>query len=58
MPISGNNSTSTAKRVDPFPTFKFHVTLGDLTEAAFMECAGLSMSTEVFTYIEAVRREV
>ncbi len=52
MPISGNNSTSTAKRVDPFPTFKFHVTLGDLTEAAFMECAGLSMSTEVFTYIE------
>jgi phage tail-like protein len=32
MPISGNNSTATAKRVDPFPTFKFHVALGDLTE--------------------------
>ena len=51
-PISGSASTKTAKRVDPFPTFKFHVAVGDLTEAAFMECSGLEMSTEVFKYIE------
>jgi phage tail-like protein len=51
-PVSGNNSTKTAKRVDPFPTFKFHVAVGDITEAAFMDCTGLAMSTEVFTYIE------
>lgn len=51
-PISGFGDTKTAKRLDPFPTFKFHVTLGDLTEAAFMECTGLSMSTEVFSYTE------
>jgi phage tail-like protein len=51
-PISGANSTSTAQRKDPFPTFKFHVSVGDITEAAFMECSGLEMSTEVFKYIE------
>jgi phage tail-like protein len=51
-PISGADSTKTARRVDPFPTFKFHVAVGDITEAAFTECSGLEMSTEVFKYIE------
>lgn len=51
-PISGANSTKTAKRTDPFPTFKFQVSIGDITEAAFMECSGLEMSTEVFKYVE------
>ena len=52
IPISGTNSTKTARRVDPFPTFKFHVSVGNITEAAFTECSGLEMSTEVFKYIE------
>ena len=51
-PISGADSAKTARRVDPFPTFKFHVAVGDITEAAFTECSGLEMSTEVFKYIE------
>ena len=51
-PISGTGSTKTAQRVDPFPTFKFHVAVGNITEAAFTECSGLEMSTEVFKYIE------
>jgi phage tail-like protein len=51
-PINGADSTKTARRVDPFPTFKFHVAIGDITEAAFTECSGLQMSTEVFKYIE------
>ena len=51
-PISGADSTKTARRVDPFPTFKFHVAVGNITEAAFTECSGLEMSTEVFKYIE------
>lgn len=38
--------------VDPFATFKFHVQVGDITEAAFTECSGLEMSTEVFEYQE------
>jgi phage tail-like protein len=51
-PIKSQSSTKTARRVDPFPTFKFHVAVGDITEAAFAECSGLEMSTEVFEYIE------
>ena len=51
-PISGSSSTKTAQRVDPFPTFKFYVEVGDITEAAFTECSGLEMSTEVFQYVE------
>jgi len=45
-------SPLTARRVDPYPNFKFHVEVGDITEAAFTECAGLEMSTDVFEYIE------
>jgi phage tail-like protein len=51
-PVTASVDTKTGKRIDPFPTFKFQVALGNLTDAAFMECTGLSMSTEVFTYIE------
>ena len=51
-PIKSQGSTKTARRVDPFPTFKFHVAVGDITEAAFAECSGLEMSTEVFEYVE------
>jgi len=51
-PISSSNSTKTARRIDPFLTFKFHVSVGDITEASFMECSGLEISTEVFKYIE------
>ncbi|UCC16084.1 MAG: phage tail protein [Dehalococcoidales bacterium] len=45
-------SPLTARRVDPFPNFKFHVEVGDITEAAFTECNGLEMSTDVFEYVE------
>jgi phage tail-like protein len=47
-----NGATSTGGRIDPFPTFKFHVDIGSITEAAFIECSGLEMSTEVFEYQE------
>ena len=51
-PIQSQGSTKTAQRVDPFPTFKFHVEVGNITEATFTECSGLEMSTEVFEYVE------
>ena len=44
--------TTTAQRVDPFPTFKFHVEVGNIKEAAFTECSGLEVSTDVFEYKE------
>lgn len=37
---------------DPFPTFKFHVEVGDLVTGAFTECTGLDMSTDVYEYNE------
>lgn len=52
---NGNNFNSdnkTAKRIDPFATFKFHVEIGDIKEAAFDECSGLEKSTDVFEYQE------
>jgi len=52
MPIIGSLFTKTGRIVDPFATFKFHVEVGNITEAAFTECAGLEMSTEVFEYAE------
>ena len=53
MPIiSGGSSTKTAKIVDPFATFKFHVEVGGITQAAFTDCSGLEISTEVFEYQE------
>jgi phage tail-like protein len=44
--------SKTGKRFDPFPTFKFHVEIGDITEAAFSDCSGLDVTTEVFEYKE------
>lgn len=52
MTITGTSDTKTARRVDPFATFKFHVECKNVTEAAFTECSGLEMSTEVFEYKE------
>ena len=53
MPIAGTSDTSTGQRVDPFPTFKYYVEVGGLiTEAAFTECSGLEMATDVFEYQE------
>ncbi len=52
MTISGSSSTKTAQIVDPFATFKFHVEVGGITQAAFTDCSGLEMSTEVFEYQE------
>jgi phage tail-like protein len=47
-----NGETKTAQRVDPFSTFKFHVEIGDIKEAAFSEASGLEIATEVFEYQE------
>ena len=47
-----NGGTKTAQRVDPFATCKFHVEIGDIKEAAFSECSGLEIATEVFEYQE------
>jgi phage tail-like protein len=52
IPIVGSLFTKTGRIVDPFATFKFHVEVGNITEAAFTECAGLEMSTEVYEYAE------
>jgi len=52
LPISGSFFTKTARIVDPFATFKFHVEIGNITEAAFTECSGLEMSTDVKEYRE------
>jgi len=50
QPTSGG--TKTAQRVDPFATCKFHVEIGDIKEAAFSECSGLEIATDVFEYQE------
>jgi len=52
MPISGSGSTKTAQRVDPFPTFKFSLEIGNIIEAFFTECTGLEMTADVFEYQE------
>ena len=52
MPITGTGGTKTARKVDPFATFKFYVQVGDITEAAFTDCSGLEMATDVFEYEE------
>jgi phage tail-like protein len=51
-PIIGSFFTKTARIDDPFATFKFHVEIGKITDAAFSECNGLEMSTEVKEYAE------
>lgn len=37
----------TAKRVDPFPAFRFHVEIGGVTYGWFRECTGLSSEIAV-----------
>jgi phage tail-like protein len=44
--------TSTARIVDPFAAFKFTVQIDGILEAAFTECSGLEISTDVFEYQE------
>lgn len=50
--ISAFNDTRTGASLELFPTFKFHVEIGSLTEAAFTECSGLEMKHEPFEYQE------
>jgi phage tail-like protein len=52
MPIIGSLFTKTARIADPFATFKFHVEIGNITDAAFTECSAMDMSTDVFEYQE------
>jgi phage tail-like protein len=44
--------TSTGARTAIYPTYKFHVEIGSLTEALFIECSGLQMSNDPFSYEE------
>jgi phage tail-like protein len=46
------NTTLTGARLDIFSTFKFHVEIGKIIKAAFTDCSGLEMSTEVKEYEE------
>ena len=52
MVIAGTGTTKTAQRIDPLGTFKFQVEVGNIMEAAFIDCSGLEMTTEVFEYQE------
>jgi len=47
-----SSNTRTGERIDPFATFKFHVEIGNIKEAAFDECSGLEKSNDVFEYQE------
>lgn len=42
----------TGERVDPYLTSKFHVEIQGIEQAAFRECSGLQVETEVFEYEE------
>lgn len=42
----------TATRVDPLATFRFHVQIGEISEAMFTECSGLQAQIEVEEYVE------
>ena len=42
----------TGKRNDPFLAFRFEVKLDDISVAAFSECSGLQLETEVQDYPE------
>ncbi len=42
----------TGKRHDPFPAFRFEVTLDDEPAGGFSECTGLQLETEVQDYQE------
>jgi phage tail-like protein len=42
----------TGRRVDPFRSFNFLVTLDEITQASFLECSGLGSTTEVIEHRE------
>ncbi len=46
------DSFLTGRISDPFPTFKFHVEIAGIIEAAFTECSGLEMTSDVKEYEE------
>jgi phage tail-like protein len=46
------NANRTGARLDLFPTFKFHVEIGSITEGTFTDCSGLEMSTQYKEYEE------
>jgi len=52
MVLQVNLGTKTAKRVDPFATCRFHIEIGEIKEAAFTECSGLEIATDVLEYYE------
>ena len=52
MATLSSSITKTGQRVDPFATFEFHIEVGGIEEAAFDECNGLEISTEIFEYQE------
>lgn len=39
-------------RTDPLPAFRFEVTIDDMEVAAFSDCSGLQLETEVHDYAE------
>ncbi len=42
----------TGKRKDPFPAFRFEITIDDEPAGGFSECSGLQLETEVHDYQE------
>lgn len=42
----------TGARLDYFPTFKFHVEIGGITEGTFTDCSGMEMRNDVKEYEE------
>ena len=52
MAQATSGGTKTAQRVDPFATCKFHVEIGNIKEAAFSDCSGLEIATDLFEYQE------
>ena len=42
----------TGQRIDPFLTSRFHVEIQGIEQAAFTECSGLEIETEVLEYQE------
>ena len=52
MTQQSTGGTKTARRVDPFATYRFVVEVENIVEAEFTECSGLEVSTDVFEYQE------
>lgn len=52
MVMNVTGGTATGSRLELFPTFRFFVEIGSIIKAAFTECNGLDMSTEIKEYEE------